>query len=175
MILAFDPSSTATGWAAMSSGGYLAAWGVIKPPSKVKGPVERMRWMAVQAERVLWDWEPQGGSDEWLGVVETPSTHIARKAGSHPSGLATYGLAAGYILCLVDSCMPARSVTTVAADEWTKTRTVPGSRRRASKEVRAQMVAAIFPKEYKLAEDPGLDGADAIGLAMWLRESQGVG
>lgn len=160
MILALDPSSTCLGFAVAESGTSdpvrMIEFGRItpdKPRTTVYG-----RTISIIRQLADCDFERPDYT-----VIEIPALRPPRHArGQARTGQALYGMAVGLIVAHVEA-HPLRygAMVLVAADEWTHT----------AKAKRAAAIAALYP-EYRAAADPGMDIADAIGLAAWYVESQ---
>lgn len=161
-IIALDPSSTCVGYAVLTGlqpsdlvdGGLITA----KPASLP--PVARLRQFAADLELLL-----REHADAGLVAIEIPSGHVnhGRNRGSG-AGLTVYGMAVGYVLAHVEAamvaCMGKETILCTAKEtDWT------GSQRKTT---RATLIAATYRGRYDRRSDPGLDVADAIGLARWV-------
>ena len=159
-ILSLDPSSTACGWALLDLAGRILEGGIIKP-SKVRAePQFRIKSMAEDFEQLLNEFRPG------IVFIEITSGKVGtnRHKGAG-AGLATYGMAVGFLWCVAANWLrqlPAEQqgqteVVVVKENDWT--RGVPKADRIAA-------VAAEF-SQYNPIEDPGGDLADAIALGQW--------
>jgi Holliday junction resolvasome RuvABC endonuclease subunit len=163
IVLAIDPASHTTGYAVADvrdqGTPQLIDAGVLKPAQpNVRGPVfDRVRDMAGDVVGLVNEYKPQ------LAVVEIPAGKVhAGRHGGRGAGLATYGLAAGYLLAVVE-----RSVTHVAAVtdlEWTEGK---------SKAWRATAVELVYPSRIQTENDPHYDAVDAVGLVLWWQRRYG--
>ena len=153
ILLSLDPSSTVTGWAALSFGGRLLEGGLLKPNKKGIEPAARIDQMCKDLLVLLNEVSPSEVVLEW------PSGHTGRRHHGHGSGLSTYGIAVGAIwrTCVGWATDRHVSVHLVSENLWTagqsKTRRAAGVR--------------LFYEQYNPDKDPGLDLADAIGLALY--------
>ena len=160
-ILAFDPSSTVTGYAQLRQpdrGRLLLDDAGLLHPAASDPPLRRAEAMAREAVHLVYAAQPD------VVLVEITSGKVNRhrhKGGG--AGLAVYGMAVGVIWAEVRRAFPAARA--IPENTWT---------RGVSKRTRATAVAAAFPR-YQAAGDPGLDAADAIGLAWWYVLEQAPG
>jgi len=164
-VLAFDPSSTATGWAIMDSDGGLepVSVGVIRRP-ETWNPWFRIRCINYDVIRLL---DRIGGGVDRI-VVEIPGTSQAAK------GRQAYGLPGPYAaavgMVLAESWRVGCPVVTIASDYWT------AGRGRGSwgvkKERRLATLATL--SSYDPGNDPGGDMGDAIMLGNWYLGLQGA-
>ena len=149
-LLAIDPSSRVTGYAVMRAADCLVEAGVLKQDAKL--PVlARIDEMVAAVEALI---------DEHVVthvVIEVTSGKTAGRLRKNVQGLAVYGMAIGEIRRTVITMIGAQNVTAIPENEWTKG--VP-------KRERMRLVAMAF-SQYKPADDPGGDIADAIWLAMY--------
>lgn len=158
MLLALDPSITATGYAVFgATDDDLLEWGVNRPTigwSRCR----KIRWLLSELEKTLGEYDIEDV------VVEVPSGKVAMKtAGSRGAGIAVYGEAVGVHegwLLAQDGVALHR----VDERQWTA---------RSKKQTRALRVEARFP-DYDRTIDRGLDGADAIGLGWWFLKHQEI-
>lgn len=146
-LLAFDPSSTCTGWALGLRDGrdlQVCQADMLWPPGKYQG-WNRVRWMANAARTVIADCKPD------QIIIEVPSGKVHR--GMKGSGLSMYGAAAGAV---DGECMRATFTVAITPLDWA--RHFPKKRR----SVRAVM---LWPGYAAVAsKDRGLDIADAVCL-----------
>lgn len=167
MILAFDPSSTAIGWALLDSSGdptRRSASGVLHCPANWPWSL-RTRNLVGQAAELI-----RRHADEiTVAVVEVPGlTHRGTKQGA---GRAThrYALAVGCLVANLWHILPETTpVVTVEAESWTRL----GGGRAQAKERRIGQLEAI-DRRYVRANDPGGDEADAIMLGCWWATANG--
>lgn len=177
-VLAIDPSSTCTGYALLRGLGPadLVEVGLIRPsdakaaqavaePSEVVrawnscrelSALRRVLTVVADVEAVVAE---LAGDAAVSVVVEIPSglSGTGSRNGARGS-LTTYGLAAGMVYQAARAVAPGR-VYGVTERQWTA-----GA---GSKEKRARGVVALYAGRYRVADDDGLDGADAIGLGRW--------
>jgi len=158
-VLAWDPSSTGTGWALLPLSGELAplASGLICRPET--WPVHlRLRCLAGEIARVYAALEGR----VHRVVVEIPGTAQAGRARRKFSTSGAYAAAVGIVLA--ESwrlAPPGCEVVAVASDHWTRLgghHGVPKARRLAS-------LARVGAYDGK--DDAGGDRGDAIHLAAW--------
>ena len=146
-LLAFDPSSSCTGWALGLRDErdlQVCQADMLKPPGRVRG-WHKVRWMAGAARTVIAQCKPD------QIIIEVPSGKIHR--GMKGSGLSIYGAAVGAI----DSeCTRAAFTVPVTPLDWA--RHFPKARR----PVKAVM---LWPGYAAIAsKDRGKDIADAVCL-----------
>lgn len=154
ILLALDPSSTLTGYAVMADRRTIIDAGLLKP-DKTKDPaITRIIAMNSELVKLLKEHCP----DKIL--VETPSSHTARRIRGRVMGNAIYGFAAGMMF---NTCTMFTNTEPVDAQLWTKG--IP-------KLKRTQNVCMAFPGRYDPETDKGGDIADAIGLACWYFSQQ---
>lgn len=162
MLLAVDPSLTATGWAiADIDRGEIVRAGVIRPPSRWARDVRIDSICATLEQAVV------GAHDPDVAVIEVPSGRPGRGSRGGATGhLALYGWAVGEIrrtllhLMPIDTASGRRSHTRIECyteREWT--RSIERSERVAT--VRMQT------PQLDWSVDRGHDMADACGLAYW--------
>lgn len=147
-LLAFDPSSSCTGWALGLRDDrdlQVCQADLLRPPGKVTGWL-KVRWMAVQARKVIAQCKPD------QIIIEVPDGKIQggiKKA----AGLSIYGAAVGAI---DNECGRAAFTVAVTPRQWV------GNFKKSQRPVRAAMLwsgyAAIAGK------DRGKDIADAVCL-----------
>lgn len=156
LILGLDPSSTVIGWAAVRRDRSLVQAGRITPPSDSAGSWSRVTAMADDLLNLLVELRPAVVLIEWTkGKV-----NIRRNAGLG-AGLAVYGCGVGSagITCRWYATACECEVHAILENDWT--RGVPKAARRLS-------VASRYPSyAAAMADDPGGDISDAIGLADW--------
>ncbi len=156
-ILAIDPGSKRTGWALMRTGaihyaGYLE--------SKVKTPIDRVRWM-IRDLRVQLMIRGLCSELDLTIVIEITSGKVNRnRHGGGGAGLAVYGMAVGMIVQACSKWVPLDRLHTPTENEWT------GS---TSKAKRIRIAQAEYPDNDAKA-DPGADMADAIAMCAWWRD-----
>ncbi len=146
-LLAFDPSSSCTGWALGLRDDrdlQVCQADLLRPPGKYRG-WQKVRWMAVQARTVIAQCKPD------QIIIEVPSGKVHR--GMKGSGLSMYGAAAGAV---DGECVHAAFTVTVTPLDWA--RNFP----KAKRPVRAVM---LWPGYAAIAaKDRGKDIADAVCL-----------
>lgn len=151
MLLAIDPASERTGWAALETSNpvrpVLARYGVIRARKAVA--LDRIVEICSALRQFVAEVRPEAI------VIEVPSGHVGRRHGGGGAGLATYGVAVGAIWRELWGAAPIVEAVTEA--EWT------GG---VAKERRALFMAQRF-SNYRPDGDTGLDAADAIGLGDW--------
>jgi hypothetical protein len=151
-LLALDPSSTAIGYA-FGIDGRVDDAGVLWPEKKSAPAVERIESMADGLGELV------AGSCADRLVIEIPSKRTnTRRHGGKGGGLATYGMAVGFVWSRLRfwGFIPA-AITLVEPETWTRGK---------SKASRILAVSAAC-KSYDPAQDPGGDCADAIALMWW--------
>jgi Holliday junction resolvasome RuvABC endonuclease subunit len=154
ILLALDPSSTCTGYAVLSRPGarpaVLVDAGRLTPAQPRAKAAERIASMVEQVADLIREHAPTHA------VVELPSAHVHRgKRAGGGAGLAIYGMAVGAVWQAVLGRVG--GVALVDANLWTG---------RVNKAVRARRIQDMG-LGYRMDQDPGLDGADAIGLGLW--------
>lgn len=155
MILAIDPSSSAIGFAGMTSARHLDHVGVITP-DKSKAPVlDRLPGMLDELLAVVVELAPK------VIVIEMPQKHAKKHGGHSGASLAFYGWACGAVwqMCRTLTYRMDLRVVAVGSGTWSKT----------SKEMRALGVRSEFKQLAKL-KDSGMDASDAVALAQWWHE-----
>lgn len=156
-VLALDPSSTVIGYCIGDDGRVVDA-GRITPAKARATAEERIVSMAQQLTLEV----ITGSCVEWA-IIEKPSKHVGGTHGGRGAGLATYGMAVGYVWHSVCAAGVARDrIRLVDPNEWT---------RGVSKARRARAVEARV-RGYSIEADRGLDCADAIGLMQWWFQSR---
>lgn len=155
-ILAFDPSSTRTGYALLTAEAVIVQAGTFKVDEKARSEV-RILEQCQDAIELLSETIPDHV------VIEITSGKVGRRHLGGGAGLAVYGMAVG---ALVATCLHAygpAGLHLVPENLWT------GGRRKRARQLE---VAARFPG-YKDSDDKGGDVSDAIGLACWFVEYHG--
>ena len=153
-ILALDPSSTITGYSVMAHGGRLVEHGIIKPNKPSADSYIRIQSIIRYVWEILDIHSPDKILIEWtLGKVGQ------RRHQGRGAGLSVYGAAVGSIAtqCETWASINGSAVVPVDENKWT---------RGVDKRDRALAIAHQFPS-YRPGDDPGMDAADAIGLAVW--------
>jgi Holliday junction resolvasome RuvABC endonuclease subunit len=154
-VLALDPSSVVVGYAQMRSATDVVNGGIITPPDRKAPYWDRVYKMRHDLRTLLAKMTPK------IILVESPSGHVG--ANTHKGqgfGLPIYGYAVGAIAAEAEiyaEMSATAEVVNITEDVWT---------RRVKKSDRQAAIAAMFPS-YVIAEDPGADLADAIGLGYW--------
>lgn len=145
-LLSIDPSITCIGYALFGGPGELFECGLIRPQSR-KAPVsERCYELFLEITEMVRELAPE------RIVVEVPTGHVSR--GRPGAGLTTYGMAVGAVWCAARLAMVRPDLAAYDERTWTRSRT---------KRSRIARIAAAWP-QYRAADDPGGDVADAIGL-----------
>lgn len=164
MILAFDPSSSAIGFAAMRSPGDLAQVGIIRPEQPKASALTRLPDMLDEARALVLDIMPSAIA------IEMPGKHARKHGKQTGAALGIYGAACGMVwqLCRMlaywpDERLKGMQVLAVDSGQWS----------RSSKEARHLGVHAQFPM-YRRLRDPGMDASDAVALAQWFFGQQAL-
>ncbi len=153
-ILALDPSSSRTGYALMRTSGQLVEAGLFKPGKATDPATARIEVMGCELSLLL------TAIVVACTVIEISSGKVGKRHGGGGAGLATYGMAVGYLWAVASRHGP---VVCVPENLWT---------RGQEKKKRQAEIAMAF-RQYKPATDPGGDIADAIGLGRYyLKEQQ---
>lgn len=167
LIFAIDPGSLKTGWAVLNSHEQLLAGGLILPDKIHIDSEFRIASMCRELWRLLDEWQPK------ILVIEYGSGKInPRRHHGKGSGLQVHGISIGSLWREAigwKRSMPVEQqlevkIVLVKENDWT--RGVP-------KRERAVAIAGMF-SEYNTADDPSLDLADAIGLAVFYQREQTV-
>ncbi len=153
ILLAIDPSSTLTGYAVMGDRMTIIDAGLLKPDKKTDPAIMRIIAMTNDLAKLIEEHRPD------VILVERPHTHAAYKfkdKGTTPTGLATYGMAAGAMFwaCFLFT----KETHAINAEDWTGG--IPKFKRQ-------QHICMAFQDRYDPETDKGCDIADAIGLACW--------
>ena len=155
-ILSLDPSSTVVGYAAMTARGRLMEAGLIAPECKRDASYARICAMRLDLRGLLDRLKPTIILIEWTKGKVGRRRHAGRGA-----GLAVYGAGVGAIAteCEIwaERCTPSPQVVPILENDWT---------RGVRKEDRTLAIKQLYP-QYRHADDPGGDVADALGLARW--------
>ena len=154
-VLAFDPSSTAIGFAEVHDSEVVWS-GVVRVPESWPAYF-RVRSMMDEVHRVL------SLAEFDRVVVEVPGkAQAGRNRGTYATP-GVYAAAVGMVLarCWL-TCGSATPVVTVESDHWTRS----GERGWGVKKSRRNLAIASLPG-YDRANDRGGDEADAIMLAVW--------
>lgn len=155
VFFGIDPSSTCCGLSVFLDM-ELVSWEVVHPPSKKVSVIRRCFDISTAlAERVR-QLSKQHGDKPTL-IVEIPGKQGGPCGGGQ---LLTLGIAVGMVLKHLQ--ILGHEVQMVEAAAWTRL----GHCHCLPKETRARMMRDRF-KSYSGESDPGMDGADAIGLAAW--------
>ncbi|KKL85163.1 hypothetical protein LCGC14_1957520 [marine sediment metagenome] len=160
--LVLDPACQVTGYAIVREDLTVAEAGLIRP--RRKDPfTDRVDYICEEVRKLL-------DVDNFDRViVEIPSGKVGARHGGGGAGLPRYGFAVGAVWreCF-KSGVPRIAVT---ENEWTRR---PGQWPK-SKRQRSLDLAACCP-EYRraIAQDPGFDMADAIGLGRWYWENKRI-
>lgn len=151
-LLAFDPSSSCTGWAVGIRDGQevnVHYAGRLKPPGKIRG-WDRIRWMGSAVGPIIREYRPA------RIIIEVPSGKVGYGHGGGGSGLAVYGAAAGVVDYECVERLGADKVHAITELEWA--RGFPKRKR----SVRANL---IWPGYAAVAaQDSTRDIADAVCL-----------
>ncbi|MDZ4250356.1 MAG: hypothetical protein U0990_09735 [Candidatus Nanopelagicales bacterium] len=151
-VLAFDPSSTRTGYAYFDGPDVRPECGLIRP---VEGGIgARARSIYDDAAAAIAEHSPE------LVLVEAPSGKVARRLAGHGAGLSLYGFAVGVVAgAAMSSANPDCDVLLIDEPLWTRNQRK--TTRRASVELSVPTYCEIRD------QDSGMDIADAIGLGLW--------
>lgn len=186
IVVGFDPSLSATGWAVLNSeaprhaphreDGQLVVAGIIKPDGDTKDYAARLGSLFREARAILDEYLPS------LVVVELPASHghhRGSKSGTYHVGQPIYGSAVGAVIvtALLDARMdtleritPPR-VMAFAADVWT--RSLPDGARRTKddpkKTRRVEYAATVYSRSPESFGPMTVAGevADAVLLARY--------
>ncbi len=161
VILGLDPSSTVIGYGAVTWGMQLQQAGVISPARKWDGSWDRIMAMHADLMTLFGTLRPAAI------VVEWTKGKVSQRHGGLGAGLAVYGCgvgAAGLAAHLWGLAHPECTITPVLENDWTCG--VP-------KRDRQLALAGLYPAYAEhLAEDPGGDVADGVGVAAWWIKEQ---
>lgn len=166
LVFSLDPSSTRTGWSIMQAPEQLVRFGLLLPDNPRAASEVRISNMCSGLWDLLNYWQPKTILLEYGSGKVNPRRHHGGG-----SGLQIHGISIGAIwreiLAWLRYQPPEDQIRTkvhpIRENQWARS---------VRKEDRAVAIAAMFP-EYNQADDPGLDVADAIGLAVWfLRENK---
>lgn len=158
ILLSIDPSSTCTGYAVLSrpegrDDAVLIDAGRLTPEKPRAKAADRIASMVAQVGDLIREHRPTHAA------VELPSAHVHRgKRAGGGAGLAIYGMAVGAVWQGVWGLVA--WVVLVDPNTWTG---------RVNKTTRARRIEALGIG-YRMDQDPGLDGADAIGLGLWVTD-----
>lgn len=167
-ILAFDPSSMVTGWALLEEPQELIEAGLIHPLRRRVAPIERIREIIEDVEKLLDTFCP----DDILVEITSGKVGQLRHTGGG-AGLGVYGMAVGAVWLACEHWVEQNrhrygagcpEVHPIEENLWT---------RGQPKGNRIAAVASEFP-QYRPATDPGGDMGDAIGLALWFIRERSV-
>lgn len=158
VLIAFDASSTAIGWASFR-GAEFAAAGLIRHPAS--WPSERrIRANTAEAMEVILDRGVTHAALEW-------QSSLRHARARNVNGLAVLGQAQGYLLAAIEREFRQVKVDLVGERIWTRVQgwNIPKAKR-------AERVKLLVP-EYRDAMqrnpdiDKGLDICDAIGIGLF--------
>ena len=162
LIVGLDPSSVCCGCGVLTERGALVTGLLLLPRHRTSPTSDRVIDLADEVEVWLDRLEPA------VILVEWTTGKVGARHKGKGAGLAVYGAGVGAILDRCHCwCRGARAIIhAICENEWT--RGVP-------KRERQLAIAALYP-EYAamIAEDPGGDVADGIGLADWWLREQSV-
>lgn len=177
--LAFDPSSTITGWAVLREGpgpeGTILDMGIIRAKSD---GLARQQQLAADVREVYADavrWAGGAGGGPLTIVIERPEDH-AVGAGRQNFGrrgfadLATYGRAVGCVEATILALHPLDRILSPCPSEWVgRGRGAPSSRGDEHKEKRVKYVEWMWKLEAGALGCKTNAGnvADAVLLAHW--------
>lgn len=148
-ILAFDPSTTRTGWARIDRAGTVIDLGAIVLTSHDAGKRAAVLFDAVR--QIANDERTIPGTDF---AVEWPSQHSHRRVkGSGGAGLAVYGTAPGVVYGALRSLVADNRIRRYEPNDWSR-----GSTKRV------EWYRRVHPMYEKVPDAKG-DIADAIGIA----------
>jgi len=157
LLLGLDPSSTVIGYAVMASGGSLVEAGLITPARPSDPSFERVIAMGDDLLSLLDRWRPA------VILIEWTKGKVGRRHGGFGAGLAVYGCGVGSAAAFAVLWSRRRPCEVVPVLENTWTRGVPKAERQRG-------IAAEYPAyAAQMADDPGGDVSDAIGLCDWWR------
>lgn len=166
LVLALDPGSVQSGWAALDCSERICEAGILSPDIVKAESQFRIARMCEDLLQLLAEWEPGTIVIEWTSGKVGRRRHKGQGA-----GLAVHGAATGALWQAAESwrrSLPAEQQSEtqiVLVNENTWTNGVPKPDRLAG-------IAAVFP-QYDVRQDPRGDIGDAIGLALWyLRENR---
>jgi hypothetical protein len=165
IILGLDPSSTCVGYGVLKLSRNFVEAGILLPEHRSAGSFERDMDLADEVGRLLERLAPS------VVLVEWTKGKVGQRHGGLGAGLAVYGTGVGAVgrqVWLWARGRPNVSIEAVLENDWT---------RGVAKPTRQLGLAALYP-EYatSLADDPGGDIADGLGLAdWWLRERAATG
>ena len=148
-FIALDPSSTRTGFAMFDRSGQPTEIGFLSAP-KQKLALDRILVMNRQLMEMIYNHTPD------FCVIEVPQGKVHKRHGGGGTGLAVYGMAAGYLASTCHHCSSVRLVE----DSW------GGGE---SKTSRRHRLIRMFPEyaEQLLKNDSGGDAGDALDLGHW--------
>lgn len=164
-VLFLDPSSSCVGYALMAARYSLVEFGRLTPPKRDTPVLMRIESFGNELAAIIGDLQPE------RVVLEVSSGHVGhygKKRGMNGKGLATYGMAVGYLWRECRLHLAPDAVETVFENDWTN-----GIR----KERRLAHVAAQFKEYAAVVErkgDPGGDMGDAIGLGQFWFFKKGI-
>lgn len=157
IVVAFDPSITCTGYAAMR--GYLnedrepelIEFGTIKPDDKKASSIVRIEQIVADARMVAKRYP------DAIFAIEITSGKTSKRHGGGGDGLGTYGMLVGHLARELLNTQP--RVRQVYENEWTAG---------FSKGDRKRTAAIAYPAYREIEQsDTGGDISDAIMLAEW--------
>jgi len=154
-VLSLDPSSTAVGWAVMASATAIVEGGLITPERQAAPYIERVFDIVTDLDLLLDSFEPA----TILIEIPTGKVHRRKRPYTHGMGLSVYGFGVGAVWLQCHQWCRRRpsQIIPIFANDWT---------RGVAKRDRQIAIASMFD-HYRIADDPGGDAADAIGMAVW--------
>lgn len=165
IVLAFDPSSSCTGYSVHETNGtaepILIDAGRLTP-ERQKDPCNlRIRHMLREARKLVIEYRP----DEIVIEDTTGKVHKGgRERGMNGAGLAIYGKAVGAfifgMLGIADGVGTGPGNGRIPIIAWLENDWTGGTR----KPTRQAQCVALHPRQYDPKRDPGLDTSDAIML-----------
>lgn len=154
-LLSLDPSSTVTGYAVLD-GVILLDAGRILPVRQKDPPNSRIDAMISELLTLVREQQPEAI------VIEDTSGKVSGRHGGRGAGLAIYGKAVGEVRRAMKQT--GIDVFMVLENDWT--------RGMGKKIDRQRWCEAAYSKQYRAADDPGGDVADAIKLGRWWLEAR---
>jgi hypothetical protein len=143
----------------MASRYELLEFGRLTPANRKDDALKRISGFGTEIVDVIKDLHPD------RVVIEVTSGKVGgRRHMGNGAGLATYGMAVGFIWSACEQIVGRERVDTVYENDWSNG--VPKDRR-------LRHVASQFPA-YAQYSDPGGDAGDAIGLGQWWFFAKGV-
>lgn len=168
IILAIDPSSTKTGYAALDSLRGCTEDGMIIDAGLVSGSrqgdkVARIIEMGHEIDLLIRQYRPE------RVIIESTSAHVFKRHGKMiGSGLAVYGHAVGFIHAVAERHELDPIVVCIDAVTWTAGR----PKKERTREL--QLISTRYLNACAGGSDSGGDVGDAILLGLWYLRQQEV-